>query len=138
MKITLQASTLVEIIPVIPDITEVISAIDHTLPQMSSFIERYYNLLISSNVNVSTESQGQIFMDVLKTMPEPEVIKVQKEISVLDRLITTHHQTISEKIREGLEIENRIKLNDPNYKSQLLEKINEFKKLESKYSIPGK
>jgi hypothetical protein len=137
VKIALQAS-LVDITPMLPDLTDVISVIDHTLPQVSSFIERYYKLLITTNVNITIEALGQVYMHPPTDMPEPEALQVKKELSVLDNLLNTHHQTISEKIKEGLAIEDRVKLSDPNYKSQLVEKINEFKKLESKYPFAKK
>ena len=48
---------------------------------------------------------------------------VSNRIGIIDRLITTHRQNINDLINKGIGLENKLKLENFNYVSQLADKI---------------
>lgn len=117
----------------VTSISDVLSELTRVLPQLSSFIIQFNNTVVESGVNVVTDSIGSMSIDVPQSMTNAEADKISTRIGIIDRLITTTGQQVNELIQKGIQFENDIKKGDPNYVSQLTEKIQEFKRLNSSY-----
>jgi hypothetical protein len=115
------------------DISEIIGQISGLLPQYSSFISQFDTLIIQSGVNVITDSAGNVAIDVPNTMSDIETTNISKRISIIDRLINTHSNSLHDLFKKGLSIEEQLKKDNPNYASQISEKLIEFNKLKAKY-----
>jgi len=115
------------------DITQIIVEINSLLPQLSDFIDQFHNVVSQSKINVITDSAGNLSIDVPKDMPDKDATKISTRLGIIDRLITTRGQELNDLFQKGLETEKQIKIENPNYTSQLIEKIEEFKKLNNSY-----
>jgi hypothetical protein len=72
-------------------------------------------------------------IDVPGNMSDVEGEKISRRIGIIDRLITARGEQINDLFQKGLSIETKLKLQNGNYNSQLLDKINEFKRLNASY-----
>ena len=115
------------------DITDIITQINTLLPQLNDFITQFNSLVVKSGVNVITDSAGNMSIDVPQSMSDLEANDIGKRISIIDRLITTHGSSINDLFKKGLSMEDKLKIDNPNYTSQLTEKILEFKRLNASY-----
>nr|GEV05606.1 NADH dehydrogenase subunit 5, mitochondrial [Tanacetum cinerariifolium] len=57
---------------------------------------------------------GNMEIDVPKDMSDELANKVSKKIGIIDRLITTHGQSINDLLQKGVDIENKLKLENSN------------------------
>lgn len=115
------------------DISQIVTEINALLPQLSDFINQFNNLVTQSNINVITDSTGNMSIDVPNSISDSEATNLSTRVGIIDRLINTRGQEINDLLKKGVELENNIKIENPNYTSQLTDKIIEFKKLNSKY-----
>lgn len=115
------------------DLTDIILEINRQLPQLSDFINHFNAIVNQNNINVITDSAGNMSIDVPLKMPEPVAKDISTRIGVIDRLITSHGQSINTLLNSGLKIEEGLKASNPNYSSQLSEQIAEFKKLNASF-----
>lgn len=115
------------------DLIEVINKINELMPQLSNFIVQFNNITISNSITVITEINGNMSLDVPATMSDDQAEELSKRVGVIDRLITTRGQEIDSLLHKGLKIEQKIQEQDPNFSSKILEKINEFKRLNESY-----
>lgn len=103
------------------------------LPQLADFINQFNTVVTESGVNVVTDSTGNMDIDVPQTMSESVANNVSTRIGVIDRLITTRGQEINDLLQKGVQLEKNLKTENPNYVSQLTEKIAEFRRLNAMY-----
>jgi hypothetical protein len=115
------------------DLTEIIAQITVMLPELSSFISQFNNLVVESNINVVTDTSGNMSVDVPASMSDTQASTITKKIGIIDRLINSHGTSLSDLFKKGLDIEKNIQLNDPSYTSQLTEKVSVFKELNASY-----
>jgi hypothetical protein len=115
-------------------ISEIIGEINTLLPQLGNFINQFNITVNESGVNVVTDSIGNMAIDVPKNITDIEANKISHKIGIIDRLITTRSQDISDLLQKGLDVESKIRLKDPDYISQLADKREEFKKLKSSFN----
>ena len=115
------------------ELTEITMKINELLPQLSDFIDQFNSIVLSTKINVITDTSGNMSMDVPNSMPDNEVEMIGKRIGIIDRLITTRGQEVNNLLHKGLEIESKLKEQNPNYTSQILDKVNEFKRLNASY-----
>jgi NADH-ubiquinone oxidoreductase chain 3 len=115
------------------DISEIITELDTLLPQLANFINQFNTVVSKSGVNVITDSLGNMDLDVPKSMTDDVAKNLSNRIGVIDRLITTRGQEIYDLLQKGRDLENRFKMSDSNYVSQIAGKIEEFNKLNSSY-----
>jgi hypothetical protein len=115
------------------DITGVITEVNNLLPQFSNFIDQFKNVVNQYGINVITDSVGNMSIDVPQNISDSEANNISKRIGVIDRLISTHGNTINELFQRGLNLENKLKMDNPNYTSQLTDQINQFKNLNKSY-----
>ena len=112
---------------------QIITEINSLMPQLTDFINQFNNVVTTSGINVVTDSTGNMSIDVPYSMPDSDANKVSTRLGIIDRLITTRGQEINDLIQKGIQLENKLKEQSPEYTSQLAEKIKEFKKLNSQY-----
>ena len=115
------------------DLFNVITELNTLLPQLADFINQFHNIVNQSGINVVTDIMGNMSIDVPKDMPDSVANNISKRIGIIDRLITTRGQEVNDLLLRGLSLENKIKLENPNYLSQLSEKIAEFKRLNDSF-----
>lgn len=115
------------------DISHIITELVALLPQFSDFITQFNNLVNQHGINVITDSQGNMAMDIPGNMGDSLAKNVTTRLGIIDRLITTRAQEINELLQKGMVLENNFKIENPDYVSQLTEKINEYKRLKNLY-----
>lgn len=115
------------------ELTEVTLKINELLPQLSDFIGQFNNIILANNINVITDVNGNMSLDVPSTMSDTDAEKISKRISIIDRLITTRGQEINDLLQKGLGLEAKFKKDNVNYTSQILDKVNEFNRLNASY-----
>lgn len=115
------------------ELTEIAIKINELLPQLSDFIGQFNNVVSTTNINVITDSSGNMSIDVPVTMPDIEAEKLSKRINIIDRLITLRGQEINDLLQKGLNLETKLKAQNPNYTSQILTKVDEFNRLNFSY-----
>jgi hypothetical protein len=103
------------------------------MPQLTEFIGQFNNIVVNDSINVITETNGNMSIDVPSSMSDNRAEQLSKRIGIIDRLITTRGQEIDALLQKGFEIENKLKEQDPKFTSQILEKAKEFKKLNNSY-----
>ena len=107
--------------------------IDLYLSQLSLFIGQFNDLVVSNDINVITDSSGNISIDVPKSMTEEHQIKLARKVGIIDRLISERSSNLDVLFKEGLELEKNIKKNDVQYTSVIAEKARAFSELKNKY-----
>lgn len=115
------------------DILQIISEINTLLPQLANFINQFNDLISESGINVITDSTGNMSIYVPQSMSNSAANNISTRVGVIDRLITTRGQEINDLLQKGLDIERNIKIENPNYTSDLTNKILEFKRLNALY-----
>jgi len=114
-------------------ISEIITQIDTLLPQLTNFIYQFNTTVSQSGISVITDTIGNMSIDVPKHMSEELANKLTNRIGIIDRLITTRSQDISDLVQKGYILEEKIKLADSQYVSQLTDRMQEYKRLISSY-----
>lgn len=115
------------------DIANILTEINTLLPQLSGFINQFNDLVSQSAINVITDSTGNMSIDVPKNMEDSVANNITTRIGIIDRLINTRGQELNDLFQKGFQVEKEIKLQNPNYNSQLTEKLVEFKRLNNSY-----
>lgn len=103
------------------------------IPQLSNFIDQFNNLVTSTNINVVTDTAGNMSIDVPVSMSDVEAHNISKRLGIIDRLITTHQNNLNDLFQKGTEIEDKLLKENPNYIPKLKEQAAEFKKLNNLY-----
>ena len=115
------------------DITSIIGELTSLLPQLSTFINQFNEVITQGGVNVITDSAGNMSIDVPTNMTDNVANNISQRIGIIDRLIATRTEEISDLIQKGLSLENDLRGLNRNYTSQLSDKIAEFNRLKSLY-----
>lgn len=115
------------------DISQFIADISALLPQFSDFITQFNNVLSESGINVITDSSGNMSIEVPKNMPDSTVKNFSTRIGIIDRLITLRGEEIDSLFEQAKIAENKLKMEDPNYISQITVKYEEYKRLKASY-----
>ena len=115
------------------DISQIITDISTLLPQFSDFISQFNNLISESSINVITDSVGNMSIEVPKDMSHSEAKNISTRIGIIDRLIVQRSQEIDSLFEQAKQVENKLKLENPNYISEISVKYEEYKKLKASY-----
>ncbi len=115
------------------NILQIITEINTLLPQLAEFINQFNTVVTQSGINVVTDSTGNMGIDVPQTMSESVANNVSTRVGIIDRLITTRGQEINDLLQKGMHLEKNLKSENPNYVSQLTDKITEFRRLNAMY-----
>ena len=115
------------------EIMEIIGELNTLIPQFAGFIDQFNTLVIQKSLNVVSDSSGNMAIDVPYDMSNKEADNISKRISIIDRLIDSHHTSIKDLFEKGFNIENKLKVENSNYISELTNKKVEFNKLKNSY-----
>lgn len=116
------------------DLSDIILSISKAMPQLSGFINQFDTMVLKQGINVITDSEGNLSIEVPSAMSDAVANQVSLRINILDRLINTQLSEIKDLLNKGLELQKNISMVDPSYKSEILNQITEFKKLSSSYN----
>jgi NADH-ubiquinone oxidoreductase chain 3 len=114
-------------------ISEIITQIDTFLPQLANFINQFSSTVSKSGISVITDTIGTMSIDIPQDMSNELGNELSTKIGVIDRLITTRSQDINDLLEKGAVLENKLKLADSQYVSQLTDRMQEYKRLISSY-----
>ena len=115
-------------------IPEILTELSTMLPQFGDFINKFHTTVNQTGISVITDSTGNLSIDVPQNMSDDVANKITTKIGIIDRLITVKGQAINELLQKGIHLENKLKMENSNYVSQLTDKIQEFKRLNSSYN----
>jgi hypothetical protein len=116
-------------------ISEIITELSTLLPQLAKFIGDFHTTISGSGgVNVITDAAGNMDIDMSSSLSDQVANKLSTRIGIIDRLITTQGQQISDLLEKGTDLEYKLKRADPKYVSQLTDKIQEFRRLDALYN----
>lgn len=99
----------------------IITELNRLLPQLNSFITRFHNFVYDTGINVITDAQGGLSIDVSNNLNDSLAEQYANRIDIFDRLIRNHINEIDNLIVRGSEIEDQIREINSNYLSQLTE-----------------
>jgi len=111
----------------------IVNQLDGILPQIGDFISQFNNIILENKINIITDTASNMFMDIPTNVPEPKAEHLKKKLEVLDRLINTRTDEADKLLKKGSELESTLKINNPEFKSIILDKLNEYKKLKYSY-----
>jgi hypothetical protein len=104
------------------------------MPQLAKFIAEFHTTVNESGgIKVLTDAAGNMEIDLPGSISDHVANKFSTRIGIIDRLITTQGQQVRDLLEKGTDLENKLKMADPNYVSQLTDKIKEFHRLNSLY-----
>jgi len=112
---------------------DLVNQIDGLIPQFAGFIDQFNTLIIQKSLNVISDSSGNMSIDVPHDMSNKEAENVSKRITIIDSLIESHNITITDLFERGFNVEKKLKADNPNYISELVNKKAEFNKLRDSY-----
>lgn len=118
----------------VADIAKISTQVGTLLPQLSNFINQFNTTVSESNVNIVTDSFGNMTLDLNKNISDEQAINLSNRISIIDRLISTRSQDIDELLQKALKLENEVKSENPHYVSQVNDSMEEFRKLRNSYN----
>ena len=67
-------------------------------------------------------------------LTDSEVDNIRTRVGIIDRLVNTEGDKAKELLEKGLKMEQNLKAQNPNYTSQLTEKVAEFRRLNASYN----
>jgi hypothetical protein len=115
-------------------LSEIIAQVDSILPQLANFIGQFNTTVSQSGINVITDTMGSMSIDVPQGMSEEAANKLSIRIGVIDNLIAAKSQTVNDLLQKGTVLENKLKVLDSQYVSQLTDRMQEYKRLISSYN----
>lgn len=114
-------------------LNNVLFNIDSLMPQLSLFINQFNEVVNTNDINVITDTAGNMSIDVLKDMSEETSNKIVTRVGIIDRLINERFSNLDELFKQGFEIEKNIKNDNVQYVSQIAEKAKAFKEIKQSY-----
>jgi hypothetical protein len=114
-------------------LSEIVTQIDAILPQLANFINQFNTTVIQSNITVITDTVGNMSIEVPQNISEEMGNKLSTRVGIIDRLITTKFQAVNDLLQKGAVLENKLRLADSQYVSQLTDRMQEYKRLISSY-----
>jgi hypothetical protein len=115
------------------ELSGIVIELNRLIPQLDMFIAQFKSIVIDTGINVVSDAQGNMSIDVPSSMSDSDANKISARIGVIDRLITHNGVSINDLFNKGLSIENSLKGKDPTYNSQLTNQIVQFKALNASY-----
>jgi hypothetical protein len=115
------------------DLYTIVLEVNRLLPQLEVFINQFKVIIIETGINVISDTQGNMSIDVPSSMSDIDANKISARVGVIDRLITHNGVSINDLFNKGLSIEDSLRSKDPTYNSQLTNQIAKFKALNGSY-----
>ena len=115
------------------DLINVIRELDRLFPQLSDFINKFKDFVNETQINVITDAQGGLSIDVLGGLDDSIVQVYATKIKVLDSLIHNHIHKIEELLKIASGIEDKLLESNMDYISQLASYLEKLKILTNSY-----
>jgi hypothetical protein len=115
------------------DILGIVNELSRLLPQLNDFINQFNNQIITNNINVITDTAGNLSIEVPDTITEAKSKLISSRVSLLDNLIQNHLEKSEGLIHEGILAEEKLMDKEPEYETKLTPFVSEFNKLRSSY-----
>ena len=115
------------------DLQNVIIELDRLFPQLSDFINKFKDFVNETQINVITDAQGGLSIDVLEGLDHSIVKMYATKVQVLDSLIHNHIHKIEELLLKASKIEGEILEFNHDYISQLASSLEKLKVLINSY-----
>lgn len=115
------------------DLTGILLEINNIIPQYTHFIELFKSTIIGTDANVIIDTGGSMSIDVPASMSDDKAAELSKKINVIDSLIRNRSDELEKLLHEGSRIESELLKNNTQYKSQILDKVEEFQRLKNSY-----
>lgn len=116
------------------ELSSVMLELARLLPQLQEFVNNLNETIVSNNVNLITESTGELTMEVPSNMSDKDIDVCRRKVGIIDRLIHDRTDHISSLFKKGHDIEMEIKKFNPNYVSDdLIEKSKILKEIKNSY-----
>jgi hypothetical protein len=115
------------------ELSVIVIELNRLIPQLGTFISQFKSIVIETGVNVISDAQGNMSIDVPLNMSDYDANKISARVGVIDRLITHNGMSINDLFNKGLSIENSLKSKDPTFNSQLTNQLAQFKALNASY-----
>lgn len=115
------------------DLAGILLEINNIIPQYTHFIELFKSTIIGTDANVIIDAGGSMSIDVPANMSDDKAAQLSKKINVIDSLIRSRSDELEKLLHEGNRIESELLKNNIQYKSQILEKVEEFQRLKNSY-----
>ena len=114
-------------------LSNVVNESNRLLSQLDNFIDRFNGFVTDNNVNIITDAQGNMSMDVLDNIDDETTNIYINRVQTLDNLIRNHINSLHELITRGNNLENNILNIDPSYNIQFEYINNRLISLKNKY-----
>ena len=115
------------------DLMAIVVELNKIIPQLKGFINNWHDTINYYNINVITDSSGQLSIDVPSDLDEDNVKSCTKKIKILDNLIRDRFDHTEKLITKGNEIETGLKKCSKDYASKLIENSKILKELQSSF-----
>jgi hypothetical protein len=101
------------------------------MPRLAGFINQFDTTVAQQSINVISDSEGNLSIDVPSAMSDAAAKEVTLRIQTLDRRMNIQGSFIKDLLHKGLGLQNKINMLDPSYKSEIFKQITELNKLNS-------
>ena len=115
------------------DLQKVILELDRLFPQLNDFINKFKDFVNETQINVITDAQGGLSIDVLEGLDDSIVQVYATKVKVLDSLIHNHIHKIEELLKTASGIEDKLLESNLDYISQLGSYLENLKRLINSY-----
>lgn len=112
---------------------ESLTEIERLFSQLSTFINQFHNFVNQTGINVISDAQGELGIDVVDTLDDSLAQQYANRINILDSLIHNHIHSIENTLERVSELEGRISELNSNYTSRLPEYTNRLSQLVRSY-----
>ena len=115
------------------DLMGIIIELNKLLPQVQSFITDWHSTIAHYGINVITDVNGDLSIDVPSKLKDVDVNTCTKKIKILDSLIHDRFNSIEKTLDKGYTFEMDLKKSNNNYISVLTEKSKILNELKNSY-----
>lgn len=88
------------------------------LSQLDNFINRFNTFIVDNNINIITDSQGNMSMDIPSNLDDSTAFSYTNRVHTLDNLIRNHVNRLEQLVLRGNNLENDILYVDSSYNKQ--------------------
>ena len=114
-------------------LSTIIDESNRLLSQLDSFINRFNSFIMDSNINIITDTQGNMSMDIPSSIDDNTVAVHTNRVHTLDNLIRNHVNRLEQLIVRGNSLENDILYIDSGYNTQFQYISDRLTYLKNKY-----
>jgi hypothetical protein len=113
------------------------SEADRLLSQLNTFISQFHNFVNDTGINVVTNVQGELGIDVLENIDDNLAQQYANRVNVFDSLIHNHIHNLEGILKRIIELEDQMRILDENYKTQsslYIDRLNDLIRLYGHYN----